>query len=139
MIRSQLLSWLKQSPIRSVRLLISDQANARTLAALQSEAKSHLKDLRQSVESLRSWQTEGARLKLQEGQLDIRRGRFIALTVLAVDPDSSGGQIVLTPALWGRPLSTERPHFWLSRAHQPGVFAYYWDTYHDLFQRAVPL
>jgi hypothetical protein len=139
-VRSKLLSWLKQLPTRSVRLLLSDKANARQFVVLQSVGASYLEHLSRSVQAFRSWQAEGARLKLEEGQLDIRRASFVALTVLAIDPDSPGGQIVLTPAIWGRPLSAERPHFWLSRGRQPGVFAYYWDTYHDLFiNHAKPL
>jgi hypothetical protein len=71
--------------------------------------------------------------------LRLCRGRlapFIALTVLGIDADSSTGQLVVTPAILGRPLSAERPHFWLTRARQPEVFCYYWDTYQDLFRRS---
>jgi TIR domain len=137
--QSRVLTWLKESPERSVRILISDQMNARTYLALQNIDGSHLKDLRNSVAKFRSWQAAAKRLRLGPTQLDIRKAPFIALTVLAIDTDSVNAQIVLTPTIWGKHLSPDRPHVCLSRRRQPAVFAYYWNTYYDLFDYAKPL
>jgi hypothetical protein len=135
----RLLAWLKESPTRSVRLLVSDQATAQALLNVGLIEAKYLNDFHQSIQTFHSWKLAVKKRKLKEKQLDIRMAPFVALTVLAIDPDTNGGQIVLTPAIWGRSISAERPHFWLSKAWQGGVFAYYWDTYWELFKRATPI
>jgi hypothetical protein len=134
-LKKALFEFLKVSPDRSVRLLISDYRKRAKFAAWQAVGEHFLKDLAKSVQSFRTWRSELKKRKLK-GTLDIRCTSFVPLTIVCVDPESSDAQLVVTPIVLGRPLGVERPHFWLSRRYQPAVFAYYWDSYHDLFRRA---
>jgi hypothetical protein len=129
--------WLKQSSARSVRLLISDEETAQGLLTLGLIELRHVRDFRQSIETFQDWKTAVNKGGLAENQLDIRTAPLVALTVVAIDPDTNAGQMVLTPTI--RPLSAERPHFWIAKARQGGVFTYYWDTYRELFRKATPI
>ncbi len=137
-LQNKLFDWLKK-PKHSVWLLLSDPAKKQTFAAWRLVGESYLMDLDKSVKNFRSWLKEGKRLKLKKSQLDIRKTAFFAQTVLAIDPDSAAGEIVITPTIHGGQLSALRPHFCLSKARQPEEFAYYWHTYLDVFKRAAPL
>jgi hypothetical protein len=134
-LKNALFDFLKDHPDRLVRLLISDYTARNQFSAWRAVGPNYLKDLRQSVRLFRTWLTEMTNDKLK-GTLDIRCTTFVPLTIVCVDPESSDAQLVVTPNVLGRPLGVERPHFWLSRKYQPAVFAYYWDSYHDLFRRA---
>lgn len=136
-LKKGIFEFLRQSA-RSVRLLISDPAARRGYGAWRQVGPDFLHDLQKSVRSFRAWLSEAARLKLK-GSLEIHRAPFVALSVTCIDPEASGGQLIITPAIVGKPISADRPHFWVSRRRQPAVFAYYWDTYHELFKRSPPL
>src|SRR5262249_27110264 len=87
-----------ENPRYSVRLLISDPAKKRTFAAWQLVSETYLADLHESVEAFRSWNEEHKRLKLK-GHLGIRKTAFVAHTVMTIDPNSPGGQMVITPVV----------------------------------------
>jgi hypothetical protein len=136
-LHSKLLKWLKK-PNRSVQLLVSDPANELTFAAWRLVGETYIKDLHKSVENFRKWLKEAKTLKSKR-RLDIRKTEFFPQTVLAIDPNSQAGEIVITPTIHGKHLPGERPHFWLSKARHPEIFAHFWPTYEDVFKRAKPL
>lgn len=137
-VKDQLFDFLRVSSTRSVRIVISDPGKRRLFAGLRLVGETFLDDLQDSIRHFQNWLLEAKKEKLK-GTLEVRRAPFIALTVNCIDPESSNGQLVVTPHILGKPLSAERPHVWLSRRRNPAVFSYYWDSYHDLFRRSVPL
>jgi hypothetical protein len=137
--RDRLLTWLKNARKRSAHLLVADQTAADALADLGWVEARYLQDLPRSIAAFLAWKKEGTKRGIRREQLIIGRDRSFGLTVLAIDPDSRHGQMVLTPTIWGRPESPARPHFWLSRSRHKAVFEYYWDTYRGLFKRATPV
>jgi hypothetical protein len=126
------------SPQKTVRLLVSDPRAQKDFRAWSLVGKAYLDDLNESVRTFRTWLSEARRLRLK-GTLEIKRAPFVTLSVMSVDHDTADGQLVITPTISGKPLSAERPHFWLSKRRHPKVFDYYWDTYEDLFKRSAPL
>ncbi len=137
-IKTELFNFMRNSPHRSVRILVSNPRKHRDFAAWRLVGSDYLTDLQRSTRNFWGWIAEAKKQKL-EGQLSIRLASFIALNVLGVDADTSNGQLVVTPAIFRKPLSVDRPHFWLSRARQPEVFCYYWDSYQELFRRSTPI
>lgn len=137
-IKEELFNFLAVEPSRSVRILISNPKKHRDFAAWKLIGASYLDDLKKSVSHFESWLREARKRRLR-GNLEIKMTNFIALTVGCIDPDSSEAQMVLTPVIIGKPLSADRPHFWLARSRQAAAFSYYWDTYQDLFRRGTPI
>lgn len=131
--KEQVFDFLRSSPSRKVRLLISDPESKRSFAAWHLMGDTFLKDLKRSKKIFQTWILEAKKAKLK-GTLDIRTTQFVNLTVLCIDPTTDDGQLVLTPSIIGKPHAPERPHFWISRRRQTSVFSYYWNTYYnDLF------
>ena len=137
-VKKTIFDFLRDTPTKTVKLLVSDPNKFKEFAAWQCVGQNFLADLQESVANFKEWISDSTAQKL-EGKLDIRCAEFIPLTVIAIDPDASHAQIVLTPNVPQRPLGVERPNFWLSRKNQPAVFAHYWDSYNDLFTRAKPI
>lgn len=137
-LKEELFSFLADEPSRSVKILISNPNKHRDFAAWRLIASSYLDDLKKSVAHFESWKRD-ARKRMLRGKLEIRMTDFIALTIGCIDPDSNEAQMVLTPVIFGKAVSAERPHFWLTKSRQATAFSYYWDTYQEMFRRGVSL
>ena len=96
----------------------------------------YMEDYKESINAFRDWIREAKGRNLST-QLYIRTTPIVAVTVLAIDPDSSSGQIVVTPTVLGRSYSAQRPHFWVSKGKHPAAFRYYWDAYKEIFNKAA--
>jgi len=132
-----LFKWLMAKRARSVRLMISDQVTADGLRKLGIVEAKHYRDFADSIRRFRKWEARSTARGVKASQIQIRTAASVGLTVLAIDPDSDRGQLVLTPTI--RPTSPDRPHLWISKALHPTVFHYYWDQYRLLFKDAKQL
>jgi hypothetical protein len=137
-IKAGLFNFIRNSPGRSVRILVSNPRKHADYAAWGLVGPTFLKDLKHSIHEFLGWMAEAKKQGVTD-KLDIRLAPFVALNVLGIDANSSDGQLVVTPAIFSKPFSAERPHFWLSRARHSQVFCYYWDSYQDLFRRSTPI
>ena len=129
-----IVSWLKKSPGRTIRLLVSNTTDAPSFIRLQAvDQATALSHLRESRRTFLSWKGLLKKLELDEDRIDIRTGPCIGLTVTAIDPEEPDGQLALTPTIFKKHLHADRPHFWVSKKRHQDIFNYYWDTYRDLF------
>jgi len=137
-IKKAVFRFLKDSPKRSVRLLISDPAHRKLLAGWKLVGETYLDDLNRSVKNFRKWLEDAKKQKLK-GHLEIKLAHFVALTITCIDPKLADGQMVVVPSVPKKPHSADRPQVWLSKRHHSPEFSYYWVAYEDLFRYARDL
>ena len=136
--KAGVFDFLRDSPERTVRLLIADSTKPRHLALWKLVGPTFLTDLKKAELAFSGWLRQAKRERLK-GRLVVARTPFVGVTVVCVDPEAHDAVLVLTPSIVGKPLSAERPHVVLTRSGQPAAFSYYWYAYQDLFNRSKPL
>jgi len=127
--------WLRENTRRRLQLLICDPNEKGAVDAWTVVGTKFCDDLCASIRLFKRWK---ARLRKAGigSRLDIRVTKLVTTTVTALDPSLNKGLIVLTPVVFGKPISGERPHFVISRTAHRTIFDHYWETYWDVFQRA---
>ena len=137
-VKKAVFRFLKDSPNRSVRLLISDPAHRKKFAGWKLVGETYLVDLNHSVMNFRKWLRDAKKQKLK-GRLEIKLAHFVALTITCIDPKLADGQMVIVPSVPKKPHSADRPQVWLSNRLHKAEFSYYWVAYEDLFRYARDL
>ena len=61
--------------------------------------------------------------------------KLVTASIICVDPERQNGTLVLTPVVFGKPISGERPHFVVTKTDNVRVFDHYWETYRNEFAR----
>lgn len=135
-IRRQITSWLHAGSSRRVELLVCNPAESGavdTWAAVVGEK--YRGDLNRAVQIFKNWKRRLKRAGAAN-RLDIRVTTLVTTTITVIDPTGERGLMVITPVVFGKPISGERPHFAISRATNRGIFNHYWETYSEVFRRA---
>lgn len=137
-IRRRLTNWVRGGAGRSVELLICDPAEIGAIDAWTVVGQKYREDLNQSVRTFQRWKRH---LKnAGDGKrVDIRVTKLVTTSLTVIDPSDDRGVMVLTPVVFGKPISGERPHFAVSRAANRAIFNHYWETYREVFHRARPV
>jgi hypothetical protein len=139
-VADKIFEWLKADKSRHVRLLIPHPDQTSSLVSAGVLNKEYRRDLEDSHQKLQTWKNRAAKDRLKPGQLETRvTDEGIPLTLQATDPRTARGQLVLTPVFCSKPISGERPHFWLSKERHAEAFMYYWQTIDHMFSRASPI
>jgi hypothetical protein len=133
--RRRLSTWLRKGPGRKLQLLICDPAEDGAVDAWTVVGHKYRDDLHQSIRVFQSWKAQ-LRSAGIAGRLDIRVTKLVTMTLTVVDPSADTGLMILTPVVFGKPISGERPHFALSRTANRSIFNHYWETYREVFRRA---
>jgi len=136
--RRRVISFLVNNPTAVVRFLVSNPRKQRHFRAWKLVGANYHKDLAEAIASFARWKREAKRRRVGN-RLEIKSGYFVSTTVVCVDAESSEAKLVVTPVIFGRPLSSDRPHMILTRRRQPNAFSYYWDIYKEFFDRAPTL
>lgn len=136
--RRQLFAWLNARPSRKAQLLICDPRDRVAVAAWTAVGPQFEKDLTRSVRGFREWLVL-ARDRGLHRRLDIRVTKLVTTGLVCVDPETPRGTVVVTPIVFGKPISGERPHFVLSKGDNIRAFDHYWETYRNEFGRGESL
>lgn len=134
-IRRRLTKWLRRGAGRKVELLICDPEETGAVDAWTVVGQKYREDLDQSVRAFHRWKTTLKKAGIAR-RIDIRVTKLVTTTLTAIDPTDEKGLMILTPVVFGKPISGERPHFALSRAANRMIFNHYWETYREVFRRA---
>lgn len=133
--RRMLSAWLQQGYRRKLQLLICDPAETGAVDAWTVVGEKYRDDLYQSVRVFQRWKAQLKRAGIT-GHLDIHVTKLVTTSVTVIDPRADKALMILTPVVFGKPISGERPHFALSRAANRAIFNHYWETYREVFRRA---
>jgi hypothetical protein len=127
--KGKIFAWLKADRSRSFHVTIcgpSWHKEGKAWMAGLDEQFGNL--LTQSTSVFRRWVREARAKRLS---FHAATARVIPITAVFVDPSEDYGYVVLTPIVYNRRLSDERPHFVVGRKQNEAVFEYYWTAYSD--------
>lgn len=94
----------------------------------ESKYKEHLDH---SIETFRKWISEANGSKLNG--LEVKMVTLVPLSITFVDPDQDSGKLVFTTVVY-EPKAEWCPVYLISKAHQKGIFNYYWVAYKEVFE-----
>ena len=132
--RQQLFSWLRKRAGRRAQLLICDPEDGNAVSAWSVVGHQYQEDLSRSVSKFKKW-LELSRTSSLRRRLEIRVTKLVTASIICVDPEGQNGTLVLTPVVFGKPISGERPHFAFTKTENVRVFDHYWETYRNEFAR----
>lgn len=129
--RDALFGWLEAKKDRKAQFLICNPEERGSVSAWSVVGEDYKRDLTKSVRIFKQW----VRLARDQSlSLEVRVTKLVTTSITAVDPDESG-TLVITPVVFGRPISGDRPHFVLSKAGNGDAFMHYWATYRNQFSQ----
>ena len=126
----KIFSWLGKKKGRKCYILVNDYRNKEVVKAWSSViGPDYGRHLKHSTSVFKSW---AARARKEKLDLIIKVTDFVPVTTTFVDPNENDGFLVLTPVMY-KPLSSERPHFVLTKTADSSIFDYYWNSFWDRF------
>lgn len=134
-IRRRLTKWLQGKTGRKVELLICDPEETSAVDAWTVVGQKYRDDLNESVSTFQKWKRTLKKAGLAK-RVDIRVTKLVTMSLTVIDPTDDRGVMILTPVVFGKPISGERPHFNISRNVNRAIFNHYWETYREVFRRA---
>lgn len=135
-IKAKLFKWLAKSNENKIDLLLCDPREDDAVNAWTTVGADYPKHLKDSIQIFKGWLTEGNVLGF-ENRLRIRVTKLVTTSITFIDSSNTNSAfLVLTPVVFMKPFSPERPHFIVPKKDLKQVFDYYWEAYVYVFNNA---